>query len=60
MKKFLAIILIIIGIALAFGSLIQTQIERTIIGQANSAALWVVAILGIIAIIGGIILLRRK
>jgi hypothetical protein len=59
-KKFIAIILIIIGIAIAFGSIIQSSVEKTIIGHANSGALWTTGIIGVIILIVGIIVLNRK
>jgi len=60
MKKFIAVILIIIGIAVAFGAIFQSSVEKTVAGHANSGALWVTGIIGVIIIIGGIIVLNRK
>jgi len=60
-KKFIAIILIIIGIAVAFGSFIQASVEKGIVGHSiNLGALWTVGIIGVIILIGGIIMINRK
>ena len=59
MKRFLSIILIIIGAFLIFGSIIEHSVENTITGHDNVGALWTVGIIGVIAIISGLFL-RRK
>jgi len=59
-KKFIAVILIIIGIAVAFGAIIQSSVEKTIAGHSNSGALWATGIIGVLILIGGIVVLNRK
>ena len=60
MKKFIAVVLIIIGIAIAFGAIIQSHVEQTIAGHANSGAIWTAGIIGVIILIGEIVMLNRK
>ena len=60
MKGFIAIILIIIGIAIAFGSIIESWVEKAVAGHANSGALWATGIIGVLILIGGIVVLNRK
>ena len=60
MKKFIAVVFIIIGIAVAFGAIFESSVEKNVAGHANSGALWTVGIIGIIILIGGIIVFNRK